>query len=192
MNIMKKIFLIVAAAALSFTLSAQTPKFAYVNFAELVQLMPESDGARTALQTSSKEATETYQSMMEEYQAKYAQYQEKVASWTPAIKDSKEKELSDLQVRIEEFKQNIQVELQQQEAKLMAPIQEKAVNAVNKLAKEGKYVFVFDVTSMLYVDPAQATDLTPAARTALGIPASRTLESLQAELQNKAAEAAAK
>ena len=39
---------------------------------------------------------------------------------------------------------------------------------------------------MLYIDDKLSTDLTPAARTALGIPEDRTLESLQAELQAKA------
>ena len=35
----------------------------------------------------------------------------------------------------------------------------------------------------LYIDPAQSTDLTPAARKALSIPEDRTMESLQKELQ---------
>jgi hypothetical protein len=39
---------------------------------------------------------------------------------------------------------------------------------------------------MLYVDAAQSLDLTAEARTALNIPAGRTLETLQAELQAKA------
>ena len=39
---------------------------------------------------------------------------------------------------------------------------------------------------MIYIDPAQAIDLTPEARKALNIPEDRTLESLQAELQAKA------
>jgi hypothetical protein len=42
---------------------------------------------------------------------------------------------------------------------------------------------VFDDSQFLYVDPAQVTDLTPEARKALNIPADRTLEQLQQELQ---------
>mgnify|MGYP003531716346 FL=1 len=68
----------------------------------------------------------------------------------------------------------------------MAPIQKKAVEAVNKLAKEGGYIYVFEQGSLLYFDASQSTDLTPAARKALNIPASRTLESLQQELQAQA------
>ena len=63
---MKKIFLIVATSLLSLAAVAQ-PKFAHVNFAELVQLMPEADAARAALDASNKEIQETYSAMVEEY-----------------------------------------------------------------------------------------------------------------------------
>ncbi|MBR6247078.1 MAG: OmpH family outer membrane protein [Bacteroidales bacterium] len=183
---MKKIALIAAAALLTLSASAQTLKFAHVNFSELVQLMPEADQARAAIAASTKEAEETYQSMVEEYQAKANAYQQKASTWTAAIKESKEKELSDIGNRIQEFQQNIQAELQQQQSQLMAPIQEKAMKAVEALAKEGGYIYVFERNQLLFVDEKQSTDLTPAARKALGIPEGRTLESLQAELQAQA------
>ena len=56
----------------------------------------------------------------------------------------------------------------------------------NKPLKEGGYIYVFEQGSLLYFDASQSTDLTPAARKALNIPASRTLESLQQELQAQA------
>ena len=68
----------------------------------------------------------------------------------------------------------------------MAPIQQRAVAAVEKLAKEGGYIYVFEKASMLYVDETQSVDLTPAARKALNIPDGRTLETLSQELQAKA------
>lgn len=180
---MKKIALIAAAALMALSASAQNLKFAHVNFSELVQLMPESDEARAAIAASTKEAEETYQSMVEEYQAKATAYQQKASTWTAAIKESKEKELNDIGNRIQEFQQNIQAELQQQQAQLMSPIQEKAMKAVEQLAKEGGYIYVFERGQLLYIDETKSTDLTPAARKALGIPEGRTLESLQAELQ---------
>ena len=70
----------------------------------------------------------------------------------------------------------------------MAPIQQKAVQTVEKLAKDGGYIYVFETGSLLYIDTKQSTDLTPAARKALNIPDGRTLESLQAELQAQAQE----
>ncbi len=179
---MKKIFLFAAMALFTLTASAQG-KFAYVNFNELVMLTPEADAARTQMQAAQKEANDTYQSMMDEANAKFAEYQQKQATWTPAIKESKEKELTEIQNRIQEFSQSIQLELQQQNQTLMEPIQKKAMEVVEKLAKAGGYLFVFDTTQFYYVDKAQCKDLTPDARKELNIPAGRTLESLQAELQ---------
>jgi outer membrane protein len=183
---MKKIILFAAAMLAFLGLSAQ-PKFAYVNFSELVQLMPEADQARTTITATGKEAQDTYQSMMDEFNTKYSQYEQKASTWTPAIRESKEKELTDIQRRVQEFSQSIQQELQQQEQQLMAPIYKKAQETLNEIAKNGGYSVVIDRTSALYLDETQWTDLTKEARQALGIPEDRTLESLQAELQAAAA-----
>lgn len=177
---MKKVILIVAAAIVSFSASAQ--KFAHVNYTELVQLMPEADEARAQMDAQGKEFEETYQSMVEEFDTKYSQYQQKSSTWTNSIRESKEKELTDIRARIQEFQQTASAELQEAQQSLMAPIQQKAMETVEKLAKEGGYIYVFEVSSVLYIDETQSTDLTPAARKALNIAEGRTLEALQQEL----------
>ncbi len=182
---MKKIILIAAASLLSVAAFAQ-PKFAHVNYTELIQLMPEADEARAAMEASNKEVQETYAAMVEEYNTKYATYQQKQSTWTPAVRETKEKEIQGIVTRIQEFEQSIQTELQQQQQQLMAPIQKKANDTVKALAKEGGYVYVFDVNTPLYIDDTQSVDLTPAARKALNIPEGRTLETLQQELAAKA------
>jgi outer membrane protein len=181
---MKKIFVIALAAFATFTLSAQT--LGKVNFNELVMLMPEMDTAREAINASQKEAEETYSAMVEEYQGKMNQYQQKQATWTAAIRESKERELMEIQNRIQEFQQSISQELQQQQNQLTAPIQEKAAKAVNDIAKAKGITVLFDVSQALYFDESKVIDLTADARKALNIPADRTLESLQAELQAQA------
>ena len=181
---MKKLFVIALAALATLTASAQT--FGRVNFQELLMLAPEMDAAREAIAASQKEAEETYSAMVEEYQGKLTQYQQKQATWTAAIKESKERELSDMQNRIQEFQANISQELQQQQNQLQAPIYEKANKAVQELAKAKGLTALFDATQALYFDESKVIDLTPAARKALGIAEGRTLESLQAELQEKA------
>ena len=183
---MKKLFLIAAIAATCFAAKAQDLKFAHVDFSELVQLMPEMDKAREVTDAASAEAQETYEAMYQEFQTKYQAYQKNSATWSNTIRETKEKELTDIQTRLQEFQQTVQQELQAQQQQLIAPIYQKAQEVVNQLAKEGGYIYVVDKTSMLYIDDKLSTDLTPAARTALGIPEDRTLESLQAELQAKA------
>ncbi len=181
---MKKLFLLAVAAFATLTVSAQT--MGKVNFNELVMLMPEMDAAREAIEASQKEAEETYSAMLEEYQGKAAQYQQKQATWTAAIRESKERELYDIQNRIQEFQNSISQELQQQQAQLTAPIQEKANKAVSDIAKAKGLAVLFDASQAIYFDESKVVDITADARKALGIPADRTLESLQAELQAKA------
>ena len=181
---MKKILLIAAVSLIGISASAQ--KFAHVNFQELVQLMPDADQARNTIQESQKNAQETYQAMMTEFQDKYNKYQQNVNSYTPAIRKTKEDELTQIQQRIQEFGQNVEQELQQQQQQLMEPIYKKAQETVNKLAKDQGFIFVFDRSAVLYIDETQSVDLTADARKALGIPAERTMESLQAELAAQA------
>ncbi len=181
---MKKILAIAAMALL--TLAASAQKLGRVNFTELYQLAPEADAAREQITAMQNEAQETFSSMVEEYQSKATQFQQKSATWTAAIKDAKQKELADIEARIQEFQQTISQELQQKQAELMNPIMEKAQKAVQDLAKAQGIVAVFDSGSALYFDEAAVVDLTPAARKSLGIKDGRTLEQLQQELQAQA------
>lgn len=181
---MKKLFVIALAALATLTASAQT--FGRVNFQELLMLAPEMDAAREAIAASQKEAEETYSAMVEEYQGKLTQYQQKQVTWTAAIRESKERELMEIQNRIQEFQQSISQELQQQQNQLTAPIQEKVTKAITDIAKAKGLTAVFDLSQALYLDETKVIDLTPDARKALNIPADRTIESLQAELQAQA------
>jgi outer membrane protein len=188
---MKRILMIAAVALMSVAASAQELKWAYVDFNEIVMLMPEMDEARATMEENQKTNEEILIAMYEEYQTKMQQYQQKAETWTPAIRESKEKEIMEIQARFEQTQQSLQQEIQQLQQSLQAPIYEKAQNTVNDLAKAKGVAFVFEKSSLLYVDPAQGIDLTPDARAALNIPADRTLETLQAELQAKAQAAAA-
>ena len=188
---MKKILLIAVMAVMSVAAGAQSLKWAYVDFNELVMLMPEMDEARATMDENAKTNEEILVAMYEEYQTKMTQYQQKAETWTPAIRESKEKEIMEIQARFEQTQQSLQQEIQLLQQNLQAPIYEKAQTTVTELAKAQGIAFVFEKSSLLYVDPAQGVDHTPEARKALNIPEDRTLESLQAELQAQAAAAQA-
>ena len=186
---MKRILMIAAMAVMSAAAFAQDFKWAYVDFNEIVMLMPDMDSARATMEENQKTNEEILMAMYDEYQTKMQQYQQKAESWTPAIRESKEKEIMEIQSRLEQTQQSLQQELQALQQNLQAPIYEKAQNTVSDLAKAKGLSVVFEKSSLLYLDPAQGTDLTPEARKALNIPEGRTLETLQAELQAKAAAA---
>ena len=181
---MKRIIIIAAMALMSVSAFAQ--KFAYVDFNELVMLMPEMDEARATLEENSKTNEEILMSMYEEYQTKMQQYEQKASTWTQSVREIKEKEIMDIQSRLEQTQQSLQQEIQQLQQNLQAPIIEKANKVVTELAQAKGVAAVYEKASFLYVDPAQFIDLTPEARVALNIPEGRTLETLQAEMMAKA------
>ena len=183
---MKKIILIAVMAVMSVAASAQNLKFGYVDFNEIVMLMPEMDAARATLEENQKTNEEILMSMYQEYQTKMQDYQAKAATWTTAIRESKEKELMDIESRLQQTQQSLQQEMQQLQSSLQAPIYEKAQTTVQEIAKAQGLAFVFEESSLLYIDPAQGVNLTTEARKALNIPEGRTLEMLQAELEAKA------
>ena len=181
---MKRIIIIAAMALMSVSAFAQ--KFAYVDFNELVMLMPEMDEARATLEENSKTNEEIMMAMYEEYQSKVQQYEQKSSTWTAAVLEAKQRELMEIEQRLQQTQQSLQQEIQQLQQNLQAPIMEKANKVVNDLAKAKGIAAVFEVSSLLYVDPAQMVNLTPEARVALNIPEGRTLETLQAEMMAKA------
>ena len=183
---MKKIILVAAVALMSFAAKAQEVKFAYVDFNEIVMLMPEMDEARATLEENSKTNEEIMMAMYEEYQTKMQQYEQKASTWTPAVLETKQRELMEIESRLQQTQQSLQQELQQLQQNLQAPIIEKANKVINDLAKAKGVAAVYDKSSFLYVDPAQFIDLTAEARAALNIPEGRTLETLQAEMMAKA------
>ena len=75
---MKKLIIIAAAAFFGIAASAQSGKFAHVNYDELVALSPAADSARVVLQKAQKDAMEELQMMQEEAQCS-------ISSWVPLL-----------------------------------------------------------------------------------------------------------
>ena len=181
---MKRIIIIAAMALMSVSAFAQ--QFAYVDFNELVMLMPEMDEARAAIEENSKINEGAYMDMVNEYQTKLQQYEEKSATWTQSVLEAKQRELMQIEQSIQQAQQDFSKEIQELQQRLQTPIIEEATQVVNDLAKAKGVAVVFEKSSFLYVDPEQVVDLTPEARIILEIPEGRTLETLQAELMAKA------
>lgn len=183
---MKKIILVAAVALMSFAAKAQDVKFAYVDFNEIIMLMPEMDEARAVIEENSMTNEQILMDMYKEYETKMQEYQQKSATWTQAVREVKEREIMQIQQNLEENQRLLQQDIQQLQQRLQAPIIEKATKTIEDLAKAKGIAAVYEKSSFLYVDPAQMIDLTPEARVALNIPEGRTLETLQAELAAKA------
>ena len=77
--------------------------------------------------------------------------------YTDLVKQDKIAEITGLEQRIQSFQQNAQQALQSKEQELLEPILQKARNAINEVAKEGKYTYIFDKSmgTLLYAEDSE-------------------------------------
>ena len=175
---MKKITLIVACVfATAFVASAQTLKFGHINMQEVIMLMDEMDSARVELEKFNTDMQTTYNAMIEEYNMKVSTYEQMAASWTPAVLQNKQQEIRDLESRLQQYQQSAQVDMSNFQQQLMAPIQQKASEAVTKVGKANGLIYIFDVSmgTIPYFDTALSMDVTEQVKLELNIPLDKTL-----------------
>jgi outer membrane protein len=165
-----KFFLVVIITGVALQSSAQkAQKLGHINFAQLYEQMPGQDSIRKEFVAFQEQLQGQFQAMQTEYENKLTEYQNGQATMSSIIKQTKEREIVDLQRRIQEFQQTAQEELQNKEAELTAPIIEKARTAVREVAKENGYTFIFNSTEglLLYTEPAD--DITAQVKKKLGL-----------------------
>ena len=166
---MKKLLILVAALFAIGTVSAQ--KFARINMQEIVVAMPEFEVAQKNLEAFGKDLQEQMEQIQVEFNNKLADFQKNQATMAASVKQMKQQELEQLQQRFSEFQQIAQQDFQKKEAELLEPVQKKAQDAINKIAKANGYIAVFNtgVPSLAYFDEAQLTDIAALVKKELGI-----------------------
>jgi outer membrane protein len=168
---MKKVFLILLIALFAgVSFSQQKLKFGHLNSNDLLEAMPERLSAQKTLQDFSKQLEDQLVTMQEELEKKYNEYLEKKDNMTELIRKNKEEELMSIQQRIQTFQTNAQQELQKKEQELIKPIIDKAKKAIEDVAKEQGYTYIFDTGSgaILYF-PKESDDILPLVKKKLGI-----------------------
>jgi outer membrane protein len=165
-----KIVAVIAFAAMSFSVSAQkNQKFGHLDFAKLYAAMPGQDSVKAKMQVYMKTIQDQYAAMQTEYESKVNDYTANKETMSAIIKQTKEKEIVDLQDRMQAFQNSAQQAMSDKEAELTAPIIEKAKAAVKDVAKDGGYTYVFNSTEglLLYAEPND--DIMPLVKKKLGL-----------------------
>ncbi len=151
-------------------LVAQQPaKFGHIDTNSLLEMMPGRDSASVELERYARELESTFVAMQNEFQTKYSDYLEKQATFSELIRQSRERELISLQERIQDFQESAQQDLMDQENRLLRPIIEKARNAIDEVAKENEFTYIFDTSMgfLLYYDAGE--DIMPKVKEKLGL-----------------------
>ncbi|MCM1349043.1 MAG: OmpH family outer membrane protein [Firmicutes bacterium] len=162
----KKLFL---AIMIALPTMAFAQKFGIVNTATIMQELPDVKEAQTQLETASKKYDDEFKNLQTEMQKKYEELQKSQENKDPqGIIDRRMSELQSLDQKIQEFRQTAAQDLQRQQEQLLAPIQQKVINAINAVGAEGNYTFIFENTSPVYVGTT-VTDITTAVKGKLGL-----------------------
>ena len=166
---MKKVLkLTLAVVCVMFSTSLFAQKIGRLNSQDVVVNMAEFKQAQTQIEALAKDLQAQAETIQVEMNNKLQEYQKGAETMTDAVRQLKEKELTDLNTRLQEFNQVAQQELQKKEQELMEPIIKKANEAISEVAKAGGYAVIMETGSMVYFDEAQVKDITPEVKTKLG------------------------
>ena len=154
---MKKItsILLVTISCLTSTLFAQD-KFGHIHSEQLLMIMPETADADKAIQEYSQMLETQLQAMYGEYQTKAGEFQTNEELMTDIVKEAK-------------FQQTSQESIQQKRNEVLSPLLEKAQNAIDEVAKEQNYTYIFDISLGSIVYGEESRDIMPLVKSKLGI-----------------------
>lgn len=157
--------------AVSFNADAQ--KFGYMNSTVLLAEMPEVKQADANLEVLKKQLTKRGQEMLQSLQTKYQDLakKEQQGELSPKQTEVEAQKLREEEAKIVEYEKDMQQQLITKRETLLAPIVEKVNQAIQEVAKENGFNYIFDARQdfgiLLYAD--ESTDVTSLVKSKLGI-----------------------
>ena len=165
---MKRMILALGILSMAFALHAQ--KFGHITSELLLQAMPEYDSAQAELEELQQHYELEIERIQVEINKKIEEFNQNEASMSALIKEAKASEIQELQMRLQNFSQTAQQDLQQQSMRVIQPVMEKARTAINAVAKENGLIYVFDLSqgNPVYTSP-ESLDMLPLVKAKMGI-----------------------
>ena len=169
MKEIKKVLLVIAFVfgAVIYT-NAQT-KVAHINTQELISAMPEMKAAKAQFDKLQQSLGSDIQASVTEYRNKLTQYTNEASTKTATENENRKKELAELETRIQEAQASAQKTAETKYVDLTKPIQEKALAAIQKVARAQGFSYVLDETPGSGLLLADGTNLMDAVKRELGI-----------------------
>lgn len=165
---MKRMILAVGILSMAFALHAQ--KFGHVTSELLLQAMPEYDSAQLELEELRQFYTLELERIQVEINKKIEEFNQSEATMSDLIKEAKASEIQELQLRLQNYSQTAQQDLQQQGMLVMQPVMDKARTAIDEVAKENGLLYVFDLSqgNPIYTGD-ESLDMIPLVKAKLGV-----------------------
>ena len=159
------VVLIMAIAVPSF--AQQT--FGHIDSAALLELMPEKAKAEKDLEAFAIPFNDELKKMAAELESKMTGFESTQEGMTKLIRQTKVTEIQDMQTRIQQFQENAQAEITRKEQEVLGPIVEKARKAIDDVANEKGFTYVFDASLGVLLYMKDSNDVMAEVKVKLGI-----------------------
>ena len=166
---MKKTLLTICLVVAALFAAEAQNKLGYINSNELLSIMPQSMEMQTELQSYAKGLESSLAAMQAEGEKKLADYQQNEATMSELVKQDKIRELESIQQRILEFQQSAQESLAAKEQELITPILDKARKAIEDVAKEENFTYIFDASTGNILYAKENENILPLVKAKLGL-----------------------
>ena len=166
---MKKFILCAICAICGLTTANAQAKFGHVNTQEIMQALPDVAKAQNELKALAEQYDADLKSMNEELQKKADAFDKEQATLPENIKQRRQTELQEMYQKIQQSYQDNQQALAKAQQEKMQPIQQKVMDAITAVGKEGGYVYIMEMGAQLYISSTLSTDVTAAVKTKLGL-----------------------
>lgn len=143
-------------------------KVAYISASEIFAKMPEMSTVEASLSKKRETIQATLASIQKEYETKMAEYQKDTTQLSESVLMDRTKVIQQLQERYEAYLQQSQGEFEQEQQKLVAPLQEKLMNAIKAVGDENGYSYIISREALMYVG-SSATDASAKVKAKLNI-----------------------
>jgi outer membrane protein len=167
---MKKFFTI-AVVAIGLLIAAKPVtaqnKIGYISTEELISIMPETVKADSNLTQFRNALVQNAQDKQNTLETAIEKFNKDSAAMTQARKDVQRTELQKMLQDLQGEEQRIQQQLQQKQQELIGPINKKAFDAIQAVAKENGYGYVFEKNALLVAPPGE--DIIPLVAKKLNI-----------------------
>jgi outer membrane protein len=166
---MKKFLTIALITAGIFGLSnvANAQKIGYISADEVIQLMPEAATVQTELNQYQQSLYQNADDQKAALNEAVQKFYKDSSTMSPSLKEVKR---SDLQKQVQDLSgmdQKIQSQFEQKRQELSLPIQKKLQTAIEEVAKENGYTYIFPREALIYMPPT--SDIGPLVRKKLGL-----------------------
>ena len=166
---MMKYIITLVFAISTIALSAQ--KFGYINSQELIGQIPQVKEANAELETIKKQYEKQGQDKVTSLQTKYQALERKQAQGeiSPKQLEVEAQALKQEELEIAKFQQDIQQKLYEKSESLLKPIRDKIQAAIDDVAKENGYDYIFDRSMGIILFADESTNISAQVKAKLGM-----------------------